>query len=136
MNYSTWREERDADEEPMSTGLIAAHVDEPSLQPICHGMWSVTPYARCDIRCHYCCTQVQGDSVATVEPVADLAARILALPPEDTVILGAFSDAYPNAEAQRGVTRPGPCSSTTSVKTPSSSNSTGVPLICSTPPII
>lgn len=89
----------------MSTRLIVADVDEPSLKPICHGMWSVTPYARCDIRCHYCCTQVQGDSVPTAEVVTELVARILALPPGDTVIFGAFSDAYPNAEARSRVTR-------------------------------
>ena len=32
------------------------------LDPICCGMWSVTPYDHCDFRCVYCCTRVQGRS--------------------------------------------------------------------------
>lgn len=78
---------------------------ESTVKPICHGMWSVTPYAKCDIRCHYCCTSVQGDSRPTREPLDRIVAQILQLPEHDTVIFGAFSDAYPNAEKEHGLTR-------------------------------
>ncbi|GAB5452540.1 MAG: hypothetical protein Hals2KO_28680 [Halioglobus sp.] len=89
----------------MPNALIANESGQPSLKPICQGMWSVTPYARCDIRCHYCCTQVQGKSLPTTESLATLFDSIMALPASDTVILGAFSDAYPNAELEHGLTR-------------------------------
>lgn len=77
----------------------------PEVNPICNSMWSVTPYAHCDIRCHYCCTLAQGPSVPPAEEIDRIVAEILGLPEADTVIFGAFSDAYPNAEAEHGVTR-------------------------------
>lgn len=76
--------------------------------PICPTMWSVTPYARCDFRCVYCCTSAQGDS----EPIlgddaidAAVAEMLEQVPVEDLIIFGAFSDAYPNAELEHGTTR-------------------------------
>lgn len=68
-------------------------------------MWSVTPYARCDLRCHYCCTLVQGDSLPTKESPEEIVEQILRYPAGDTIILGAFSDAYPKAEARYKITR-------------------------------
>jgi hypothetical protein len=60
-----------ARDEPAPRGLSRLCLE------ICHGMWSVTPYTRCDLRCLYCCTSVQGASTPVVD-VADLlrAARI------------------------------------------------------------
>lgn len=78
---------------------------EPVVKAICHGMWSVTPYAKCDIRCHYCCTLAQGDSIPSGESVDSIYAQIMRLPAGDTVIFGAFSDAYPSAEAEYQITR-------------------------------
>ncbi len=74
---------------------------------ICAGMWSVTPYARCDFRCRYCCTSVQGESepIAGIEGDAAVLAAIRAVPSEDLLILGAFSDAYPSVEPDLGITR-------------------------------
>jgi DNA repair photolyase len=74
---------------------------------ICSGMWSITPYARCDFRCVYCCTAVQGTSTP-IDGVADddsIRAAIADLPRNDLLILGAFSDAYPSVEADLGLSR-------------------------------
>lgn len=76
-----------------------------AVKPICNRMWSVTPYAKCDLKCLYCCTLVQGESAPTQTPANEIFEQIMALPSEDTVIFGAFSDAYPNAEATHGITR-------------------------------
>jgi DNA repair photolyase len=78
------------------------------LDPICCGMWSVTPYERCDFRCVYCCTRVQGRSEAPGPTPAVLDAFRAALrdvPADELLILGAFSDAYPPVEAETGLTR-------------------------------
>jgi DNA repair photolyase len=74
---------------------------------ICTGMWSVTPYARCDFRCRYCCTSVQGDSepIAGVRRDGDVVAALRSVPGDDLLILGAFSDAYPSVESELGATR-------------------------------
>ena len=32
------------------------------------GMWSLTPYDKCDFRCLYCCTKVQGTSKPAIAP--------------------------------------------------------------------
>jgi len=78
------------------------------LHPICHGMWSLTPYEKCDFRCVYCCTRVQGTSRPQV-PVADFTAQLqsglAAIPPDDLIIVGAFCDAYPFLEEHLGLTR-------------------------------
>jgi DNA repair photolyase len=78
------------------------------LHPICHGMWSLTPYDKCDFRCVYCCTRVQGTSKPSV-PVGEFAAELQrgldAIPPDDLIIIGAFCDAYPFLEERLGLTR-------------------------------
>ena len=78
------------------------------LHPICHGMWSLTPYDNCDFRFVYCCTRVQGTSRPSV-PVAEFAVELQrgldAIPAEDLIIVGAFCDAYPFLEERLGLTR-------------------------------
>jgi DNA repair photolyase len=78
------------------------------LNPICHGMWSLTPYDKCDFRCVYCCTRVQGTSKPTV-PVAEFDATLQreldAVPADDLIIIGAFCDAYPPLEEELGLSR-------------------------------
>jgi DNA repair photolyase len=78
------------------------------LDPIGCGMWSLTPYDKCDFRCLYCCTRVQGASRPTVPPsdmLPRLRERLDAIPPQELVIVGAFCDAYPPPEAALGITR-------------------------------
>jgi DNA repair photolyase len=73
-----------------------------------HSNWCVTPYAFCDYRCQYCCTGVQGESTpltSAVEAVAEVRERLHDIPKPRYLILGAYSDAYPNAEATHGITR-------------------------------
>jgi DNA repair photolyase len=76
--------------------------------PICPTMWSVTPYGQCDIRCIYCCTGVQGPSNPLIPvdlAVAETDRMLAEVAPEDLLIFGAFSDAYPTVEATHGLTR-------------------------------
>jgi DNA repair photolyase len=78
------------------------------FERICGEMWSVTPYALCDHRCVYCVTGVQGASTPIM--AADDARRstrefVAGADPGSLYLLGAFSDAYPNAEAGSGLTR-------------------------------
>ena len=71
-------------------------------------MWSVTPYALCDHRCVYCITHVQGVSrpIMGADEARQATRRFVrSAPPEPMYLLGAFSDAYPNAEAEMGLTR-------------------------------
>ena len=78
------------------------------LDPIGCGMWSLTPYEKCDFRCLYCCTRVQGTAEQRYAPdeFVDLLRQRLAMVPEhDLVILGAFCDPYPPPEEQAGLTR-------------------------------
>lgn len=79
------------------------------LDPIGCGMWSLTPYDKCDLRCVYCCTRVQGTSKPAV-PVAELLPvlrqRLDGVPQEELVIVGAFCDAYPSLEDELCITRP------------------------------
>lgn len=78
------------------------------LHPICHGMWSLTPYDKCDFRCLYCCTRVQGTSRPSVpldDFAADLQRQLAAIPADDLIIVGAFCDPYPPLEEQLGLTR-------------------------------
>jgi DNA repair photolyase len=70
--------------------------------------WSVTPYALCDYRCVYCCTNAQGASIPLLGPDAavDETRRWLRETEKPRyVIMGAFSDAYPSVEEELGVTR-------------------------------
>jgi DNA repair photolyase len=73
-----------------------------------HSNWCVTPYALCDYRCVYCCTGAQGESrplMSAVEAVSEVRGKLRDIPQPRYLILGAFSDAYPNAEATHGITR-------------------------------
>jgi len=78
---------------------------DPVLRPICPAMWSVTPYERCDLRCIYCCTLAQGDSEPSKHSVDRIWKGIKKIPVDDTLIFGAFSDAYPRAESEHRLTR-------------------------------
>jgi DNA repair photolyase len=74
---------------------------------LCAGMWAITLYPRCDHRCVYCCTGVQGDSVPMPEltrPGA-IEAALEPLGVDDLLLIGAMSDAYPPVEAEVGLTR-------------------------------
>ena len=76
--------------------------------PIGCGMWSLTPYDKCDFRCLYCCTKVQGTSKPAVAPgefLPRLRQHLDDAPWLDLVIVGAFCDAYPPAEDRHGLTR-------------------------------
>ncbi len=78
------------------------------LDPIGCGMWSLTPYDKCEFRCLYCVTRVQGTSKLSVEATAllpELRTRLDGVPDEELVIIGAFSDGYPPVEADVGITR-------------------------------
>ena len=71
-------------------------------------MWSVTPYAHCDHRCVYCITGVQGVSnpiMAAHDARQSTRQFVDAADPDSLYLLGAFSDAYPNVEAEMGITR-------------------------------
>ena len=78
---------------------------DPVVRPIRNTMWSITPYERCDLRCLYCCTLAQGDSEPSEHSVDRIWDSIQRIPVGHTVIFGAFSDAYPNAEADHRITR-------------------------------
>jgi len=78
------------------------------LDPIGCGMWSLTPYDKCEFRCLYCVTRVQGTSKLSVEATAllpELRTRLDGVPDAELVIIGAFSDGYPPVEADVGITR-------------------------------
>src|SRR5438093_10553118 len=78
------------------------------LDPIGCGMWSLTPYDKCEFRCLYCVTRVQGASKLSFpasELLGELCRRLDGVPDEELVIIGAFSDGYPPVEEERGVTR-------------------------------
>ena len=79
------------------------------LDPIGCMMWSLTPYDKCDYRCVYCCTRVQGTSKPSVAP-GDMLRLVCEgldrIPEDELVIIGAFCDGYPLVEAELGLTRP------------------------------
>ena len=78
------------------------------FERICGDMWSVTPYALCDHRCVYCITGVQGvsDPIMATDDARDATRRFVRAASSDSLyLLGAFSDAYPNVEAETGLTR-------------------------------
>lgn len=74
--------------------------------PLC-GVWAVTPYTACDLRCSYCVTFSQGRS--TPRLTANIREAILrevqALPPDATLAVGGLVDAYPTVEEDIGITR-------------------------------
>jgi len=78
-------------------------IDDPSARA-----WSINPYRRCGIGCVYCIARSQGKA----EPWFDrdhvtdeLRSRLLAVPPEVEVGVGALIDAYPPEEEKLGLTR-------------------------------
>jgi DNA repair photolyase len=83
--------------------------EEPVLQysPMC-GVWMLTTYDACDIRCSYCASYAQGPSQprATADEVRVILERELpAIPREQTICLGGIIDCYTHAEAEHEVTR-------------------------------
>jgi DNA repair photolyase len=78
------------------------------FERICGDMWSVTPYTLCDHRCVHCITGVQGvsDPIMAADDARDATRRFVRTAPSNSLyLLGAFSDAYPNIEADTGLTR-------------------------------
>lgn len=78
------------------------------LDQICHRMWSLTPYDRCDFRCVYCCTRVQGTSRASVSTddfETQLATALERVPTDELVIMGAYCDAYPQLDERLALAR-------------------------------
>jgi DNA repair photolyase len=78
------------------------------LDPIGCGMWSLTPYDKCEFRCLYCVTRVQGASKLSfpaTELLPELRQRLDRVAHDELVIIGAFSDGYPPVEEDLGVTR-------------------------------
>ncbi|MCC5954146.1 MAG: radical SAM protein [Acidimicrobiia bacterium] len=72
------------------------------------GVWALTTYDACDIRCSYCASYAQGPSEPRVS--ADEVRRILeeqlpAVPREHLICLGPIIDCYTHAEAEHRVTR-------------------------------
>jgi DNA repair photolyase/predicted ester cyclase len=72
------------------------------------GVWALSTYTACDIRCSYCITYAQGVSKPRV-PKADVGVRLrdelARVPPDGTIGVGAFIDAYPSVEERERVTR-------------------------------
>ena len=78
-------------------------IDHPSAR-----VWSVNPYQRCGIRCVYCIAQSQGKAEPWFGPdyVADeLRSRLVKIPLDVEVEVGALVDAYPPKEEKLGLTR-------------------------------
>jgi DNA repair photolyase len=72
------------------------------------GMWSLTPYDKCDFRCVYCCTQVQGTSKPSHsrDQFLDvLGPGLDQIPEKELIIIGAYCDPYPPPEEHAGLTR-------------------------------
>lgn len=71
------------------------------------GVWAVTPYSACDLRCSYCITFSQGNSTPRLTAnIGDAVLReVRDLPPDALLALGGLVDAYPRAEDEFGVTR-------------------------------
>jgi DNA repair photolyase len=70
--------------------------------------WCVNPYALCDFRCVYCCTNAQGKStplMSAADAVEETRRRLREIPEPRYFILGGFSDAYPPVETEFCITR-------------------------------
>ena len=78
------------------------------LSDVC-GVTAITPYARCDYRCAYCISGVQGASqpmMTADQAVAKLHAYLDELAPRKPFIcLGGIADAYPSVERRFELTR-------------------------------
>lgn len=71
-------------------------------------IWSVNPYRACGIRCVYCIAQSQGEAQPWFGPeavVGELRARLVDVPDDKEVFVGALVDAYPPEEENLGITR-------------------------------
>ena len=69
--------------------------------------WALSTYARCEFRCVYCVTGVQGASTPKL-PTDVLVERLRAElhhRPDVRIAVGALCDAYPDVEQRLGVTR-------------------------------
>jgi len=72
------------------------------------GLWCLTTYTACDLRCSYCVSYAQGRSEPRRGPddvVEHLRAELDQLPADAVIGVGALIDCYPRAEADHGVTR-------------------------------
>ncbi|MHB8996279.1 MAG: SPL family radical SAM protein [Armatimonadota bacterium] len=72
------------------------------------GIWSLTPYQKCAIRCQYCIAKAQGEALPCCEAenvVAALREELPRVPLEVELFIGSMADAYPPVEAELGLTR-------------------------------
>lgn len=71
--------------------------------------WSINPYALCDYNCTYCITGVQGESSLSLgnlrASLATLEEALDHIQPEQPIVIGGISDAYPFVERDYGITR-------------------------------
>jgi len=82
---------------------LVSFIDHPSAR-----IWSVNPYQRCGIRCVYCIARSQGKAEPWFGPdyVADeLKSRLVKIPLDAELGVGALVDAYPPEEEKLGLTR-------------------------------
>jgi hypothetical protein len=93
-------------------GHLPSRPELPLLEevPEC-GTWALSTYRACDIRCRYCITGAQGRSTprfGAEDVVAQLRRELDDIEEVRGPValgLGGLCDAYPNAEAELGVTR-------------------------------
>lgn len=72
------------------------------------GVWALTTYQACDLRCAYCVSYAQGPSEPRVTPglvPEQLRIELARLPEEAVIAVGALIDGYPSAEHEHGATR-------------------------------
>ena len=94
---------------PRLAGVAPAGHERDLLQYfyLC-GIWTLTTYSACDLRCSYCVSYAQGRSEPrrpTGEVVARLRQELEAIPSDAVIGVGSLIDCYPRAEAEAGVTR-------------------------------
>lgn len=78
-------------------------IEHPSAR-----VWSVNPYKRCGIGCVYCMARSQGEAEPWFGPdaiVHELRSRLMDVPHDEEVCVGALVDAYPPEEEDLGLTR-------------------------------
>ena len=71
-------------------------------------LWSINPYRHCEFNCTYCITKTQGDSepfYSLEETVATVESVLPYVPPDIPLILGGYTDPYPQTEERLGITR-------------------------------
>ncbi len=72
------------------------------------GLWTLTTYSACDLRCSYCVSYAQGRSEprwSASDVVERLRGELDRIPPDAPIAVGSLIDGYPRAEAAHGVTR-------------------------------